>query len=123
MLQSLASQLCDFLPDYKKALVEKLSRNLGVEINNMEVKDLFEVLFEEPLATLDDPGLTFLIVIDGLDESEFQGRNELLDVIANYFQHLPLWIRFLVTTRPERNIAETLKNLHPCSWIQTLKRT
>ena len=113
MLQSLASQLCDFLPDYKKALVEKLSRNLGVEINNMEVKDLFDVLFGEPLTSLNDPGVTYLMVIDGLDESEFQGRNELLDVIANYFETLPLWIRFLVTTRPERNITENLKNLHP----------
>ena len=113
MLQSLASQLCDILPDYKKALVERLSRNLGVEISNMEVKDLFEVLFEEPLASLSDSSLAYLMVIDGLDESEFQGRNELLDVIANYFQGLPLWIRFLVTTRPEINIAENLKNLHP----------
>ena len=113
MLQSLASQLCDILPEYKKALVEKLSRNLGVEINNMEVKDLFEVLFEEPLASLNDSSLAYLMVIDGLDESEYQGRNELLDVIANYFEGLPLWIRFLVTTRPEINIAENLKNLHP----------
>ena len=113
ILQSLASQLCDILPDYKNALMEKLSRNLGVEISNMEVKDLFELLFEEPLTSLNDPGLTYLMVIDGLDESEFQGRNELLDVIANYFQGLPLWIRFLVTTRPEINIAETLKNLYP----------
>ena len=113
MLQSLASQLCDILPEYKKALVEKLSRNLGVEINSMEVKDLFEVLFEEPLTSLDDPGLTYLMIIDGLDESEFQGRNELLEVIANYFQGLPLWIRFLVTMRPEINIAENLKKLHP----------
>ena len=113
MLQSLASQLCDILPEYKKALVEKLSRNLGVEINNMEVKDLFEVLFEEPLASLTDSSLAYLMVIDGLDESEFQGRNELLEVIANYFQRLPSWIRFLVTTRPEINITENLKNLHP----------
>ena len=113
MLQSLASQLCDILPEYKKALVEKLSRNLGVEINNMEVKELFEVLFEEPLASLKDSSLAYLMVIDGLDESEFQGRNELLEVIANYFQRLPLWIRFLVTTRPEIRIAENLKNLEP----------
>ena len=113
MLQSLASQLCDILPEYKKALVEKLSRNLGVEINNMEVKDLFEVLFEEPLASLKDSSLAYLMVIDGLDESEFQGRNELLDVISNYFEGLPLWIRFLVTTRPEIRIAENLKNLLP----------
>ena len=113
MLQSLASQLCDILPEYKKALVEKLSRNLGVEINNMEVKDLFEVLFEEPLASLNDSSLAYLMVIDGLDESEFHGRSELLDVIANHFQGLPLWIRFLVTTRLEVNITESLKNLHP----------
>ena len=113
MLQFLASQLCDFLPDYKKTLVEKLSRNLGVEINNMEVRDLFEVLLEEPLTSLNDLGFTYLMVIDGLDESEFQGRIELLDVIANYFQGLPQWIRFLVTTRPEINIVKNLKNLHP----------
>ena len=113
MLQSLASQLCDILPDYKEVLVERLSWNLGVEINNMEVKGLFKVLFEEPLANLKNPGLTYLMVMDGLDESEFQGRNELVEVIANYFQNLPLWIRFLATTRPERNIAERLRHLHP----------
>ena len=113
MLQSLASHLAESLPDYKKALVEKLSRNLGVEINDMEVKDLFELLFEEPLTSLNGPGLTYLMVIDGLDESEYQGRNELLDLIANYFRKLPLWMRFLMTTRPEINIADKLKCLHP----------
>ena len=112
MLQSLACHLADSLPDYKKALAEKLSRNLGVEINDMEVKDLFELLFQEPLTSSNDPGLTYLIVIDGIDECEHQGRNELLDVISNYFRKLPLWIRFLVTTRPEVNIAEKLKCLH-----------
>ena len=113
MLQSLASHLADVLPDYKKVLLEKMSRNLGVEINDMEVMDLFELLFEEPLTSLNDPGLTYLMVIDGLDESEYQGRNELLDVISNYFQALPPWIRFLVTTRPEYNIVQNLKGLQP----------
>ena len=113
MLQSLACQLCDCLPDYKNALVKKLSRNLGEEINDLEVRDLFELLFEEPLQGLSDPGLTYLIVIDGLDESEYQGRNELLDLIANYFEKLPLWIRFLVTTRPQLNLTDGLKRLNP----------
>ena len=54
-----------------------------------------------------------LMVIDGLDESEYQGRNELLDVIANQFYRLPIWIRFLVTTRPTLNITEKLKHLKP----------
>ena len=113
MLQSLACHLCRALPEYKQALVGQLSRNLGKDLNNMGVEELFALLFKEPLSTLADPGRNMLMVIDGLDESEFQERNELLDVIANHFCKLPCWIRFLCTTRPERNIAETLKQLKP----------
>ncbi|XP_022785621.1 uncharacterized protein LOC111325967 [Stylophora pistillata] len=53
------------------------------------------------------------MIIDGLDESEYQGRNELLNVIANYFKTLPHWIRLVVTTRPEVNISEKLQELNP----------
>ena len=113
MLQSLARQLSYSLPEYKEALVKTLSGNLGVELNNMEVKDLFELLFDELLSKLQDPGRNILLVVDGLDESEYQGRNELLDVISNHFIKLPSWIRFLVTTRPEINIADSLKSFKP----------
>ena len=113
MLQSLACHLSYSLPEYKEALVEQLSRNLGLDINDMETEDLFELLFEEPLNSLSDPGFTSLVVIDALDESEYQGRNELLEVIAKYFNKLPIWIRFLVTTRPEINIWDSLKGLRP----------
>ena len=113
MLQSLACQLSESLPEYRKALVKKLSRNLGVEIGDMEVEELFEFLFEEPLSVLKDPGSIHLMVIDGLDESEYQGRNELLNVIADYFKTLPCWIRFVVTTRPEMNILEKIQDLNP----------
>ena len=113
MLQSLACQLSDSLPEYKKAIVKKLSRNVGVEIGDMEVEELFEFLFKEPLSDLKDPGSIHLMVIDGLDESEYQGRNELLNVIADYFKTLPFWIRFVVTTRPEMNISEKIQDLNP----------
>ena len=113
MLQSLACQLCDDLPEYKSELVKKLSRNLGVDINSLEVQELFEFLFEEPLRHVGDPGRNLLLVIDGLDESEYKGRNDLLDVVANHFCKLPVWFRFLVTTRPEVNIADRLKKFNP----------
>ena len=113
MLQSLACQLCDVLPEYKSELVKKLSRNLGVDMNSLEVLELFEFLFEEPLCSVGDPGRNLLLVIDGLDESEYKGRNDLLDVVANYFCKLPVWFRFLVTTRPEVNIADRLKKFNP----------
>ena len=113
MLQSLACQLSESLPEYRKALVKKLSRNVGVEIGDMEVEELFEFLFKEPLSDLKDPGSIHLMVIDGLDESEYQGRNELLNVTADYFKTLPCWIRFVVTTRPEMNILEKIQDLNP----------
>ena len=113
MIQSLACHLSHALPEYKQALVEQLSRNLGTDLNNMGVEELFALLFKEPLSAVGDPGRNMLMVIDGLDESEYQGRNELLDVIANQFCKLPIWIRFLVTTRPALNIAEKLKHLKP----------
>ena len=55
MLQSLAYQLSELLPQYKRELVTALSRNLGEDINNLEVGELFELLFEEPLIDVDDP--------------------------------------------------------------------
>ena len=113
MIQSLACHLSRALPEYKQALVEQLSRNLGTDLNNMGVEELFALLFKEPLSAVGDPGRNMLMVIDGLDESEYQGRNELLDVIANQFCKLPIWIRFLVTTRPALDIAEKLMHLKP----------
>ena len=113
MIQSLACHLSHALPEYKRALGEQLSRNLGTDLNNMGVEELFALLFKEPLSAVGDPGRNMLMVIDGLDESEYQGRSELLNVIANQFCKLPIWIRFLVTTRPALNIAERLKHLKP----------
>ena len=113
MIQSLACHLSNALPEYKRALVEQLSRNLGTDLNNMGVEELFALLFKEPLSAVGDPGRNMLMVIDGLDESEYKGRNELLDVIANQFCKLPIWIRFLVTTRPALNITDKLKHLKP----------
>ena len=113
MLQSLACHMSHVLPDYRQSLVEQLSRNLGMDVNNMSVEELFALLYKEPLNTVVDPGRNVPMVLDGLDESEYQGRNELLDAIVKQFSKLPTWIRFLVTTRPATNITEKLKMLNP----------
>ena len=111
MLQSLAYQLSSKLPEYKAALVKQLSSDRSKELKDMRVEDLFVWLFKEPLSAVADPGRNVLVIIDALDESELDGRNELLDVIANHFSKLPLWIRFLITARPEKNISDKLRNL------------
>ena len=113
MLQSLAFQLCHVLPMFKEALVEKLTGNIGKDINAMGVEELFALLLKEPLNTLTEPEGNLLMVIDGLDESEYQHRNELCDVIATHSFKLPRWIRFLVTSRPEETIKKALEPLRP----------
>lgn len=70
MLQFLVCQLFDFLLEYKVVFVDKLLRNVGNEINSMEVRDLFELLFEEFFCSLNDFDLIYFMVMDGLDESE-----------------------------------------------------
>ena len=113
MLQSLAFQLCHVLPMFKEALVEKLTGNIGKDIDAMDVEELFALLLKEPLNTLAEPEGNLLMVIDGLDESEYQHRNELCHVIATHFFKLPRWIRFLVTSRPEEAIKKALEPLRP----------
>lgn len=110
-LQSLAFQLSCNLRGYREALVKRISRNFSDQLSSLDVNDLFAVLFKEPLRHVTDPGRNVLIVIDGLDESEDQGKNELLDVIANHFCSLPLWIRLLVTTRPEKKILDKTRSV------------
>ena len=73
ILQSLACHLSCNLPEFKKALLEPLRRNLGADINDLEVGDLFELIFEEPLSRVAEPDFISLVVLDALDESEFQG--------------------------------------------------
>ena len=100
-----------------------MSRNLGKDLNNMGVEELFALLFKEPLSTVQDPGRNTLLVIDGLDESEYQERNELLHVIRNHFSMLPVWIRILITTRPERSITKAFDIYSQSSLNKSVRKT
>ena len=114
-LQSLAWQLCKVIPAYKEALIEKLSGNLGNPLNDMNIQGLFSILFKEPFSGIYDPGKRILIVLDAVDESEYKGRDELAGLISNRFNELPSYLRFLITTRPEKNLVFAFRRLNPLS--------
>jgi hypothetical protein len=48
-----------------------------------------------------------------VDESEYHGRHELANLISNHLHTLPSYIRFLITTRPEKNLIDKFKQLNP----------
>jgi WD40 repeat protein len=100
MLQSLASQMCENIAGFREKLLDQLRRPHQVR----SLKDAFRIYLQNPLDELDleEPSL---VVIDGLDESAADDKNEIVNLIADYFPDLPQCIKVLVTSRPELSIA------------------
>ena len=88
-LQSVAWQVSQVFPAYKKTLIDKLSGNLGQSLNDMNIQGLFSTLFKEPLSDVDGPGKPVLIVLDALDESVKSEKDELVHLISNHLHKLP----------------------------------
>jgi hypothetical protein len=105
MLQSLASQMCENVVGFKEKLLDQLQRPHHVQT----LKDAFGIYLQNPLDELEaeEPSL---IVIDGLDESTADDKNEIVNLIADYFPDLHDFIKILVTSRPEISVAK-LKGL------------
>ena len=103
MLQSLASQMCENIPGFKEKLLDQLKRPHEVS----SLKDAFGVYLQNPLDELEiDEREPLLIVIDGLDESAANDKNDIVNLIADYFPDLPDHINVLVTSRPEISLAK-----------------
>ena len=103
MLQSLASQMCENIVGFKEKLLDQLKRPHEVR----SLKDAFGIYLQNPLDELQiEEQEPFLIVIDGLDESTADDKNDIVNLIANYFPDLPECIKVLVTSRPEISLAK-----------------
>ncbi|XP_046857783.1 E3 ubiquitin-protein ligase DZIP3-like [Xenia sp. Carnegie-2017] len=77
LIESLASSMCDTISDFKSKLKEELQRNHSKE----SIADVFLVLLNNPLHSWEDHE-PMLLVIDALDESQVDGKSELLELIA-----------------------------------------
>ncbi|CAB3983691.1 E3 ubiquitin- ligase DZIP3 [Paramuricea clavata] len=113
LLQSLASQLCHVIPEYKQNLTNNLFGNKAQLLDDQNVEGVFSILFNEPFSNIPDPGKHFLIVIDALDECRQEEKQKLVDLITKHFHKFPRFIRFLITTRSETDIARNFQELNP----------
>ena len=94
MLQSLASQMCENVPGFKKELLDQLNRPHIVQ----SLSDAFQIYLQNPLDELEDEPR--LIVIDGLDESKTDNKSEMVKLMADHFPDLPKCVKVMVTSRP-----------------------
>ena len=108
LVQTLAHQLCFSIPQFK----DKIERYLNEEtIVQMNVFELFTDLVLEPLHSAAKVPKPKLIIIDGLDECDFEERDELFKLILREFVKLPEWMRVIMTTRPDQKILRKLTRI------------
>ena len=77
------------------------------KLGNLNVTALFDKILSTPLADMGVPAsfkTRQIILIDALDECDYNGRNDLLQCISEHFLELPSWLAFFLTTRPEVDI-------------------
>ncbi|XP_046857839.1 uncharacterized protein LOC124451259 [Xenia sp. Carnegie-2017] len=108
LIETLASSMCDTISNFKSKLNEELQRNNSKE----SITDEFFVLLNNPLHSLEDYE-PMLLVIDALDESQVDGKSELLELIVEEFDRLPKWIKIFITSRPELPVQKELKDMNP----------
>jgi len=79
----------------------------------MKAVDLFTYLILEPLHDLQEAQDQKIIIIDGIDECDFESRSELLQLIVREFIKLPEWLGVIITTRPDQKILQKLSRIKP----------
>lgn len=110
LIRTMAFRLATKHPDYRRLLLEQLGQ-IGGGLEELSDDALFEFLLSYPLNHLVDGGReTGIIIVDGLDEAEVDGKNPLADIFARCVERLPRWIRFVFTSRTEKNIVALFEN-------------
>lgn len=105
LIRTMAFRLATKIPDYRSLLIQQLSCE-DSSLDEMNDDALFDFLLSYPLNHLVDGNREIgMILVDGLDEAEKDGENPVAAVFAKCVERMPRWIRFVFTSRPERNVS------------------
>ncbi|MBO7571237.1 MAG: toll/interleukin-1 receptor domain-containing protein [Bacteroidales bacterium] len=105
LIRTIAFRLATKLPDYRSMLLMQIKENVNLE--DMNAETLFEFLLAYPLTHLIDGNRdACIIVVDGLDEAAYNSENFLAEVFSKCVDRLPHWIKFIFTSRPEKNVSK-----------------
>jgi len=109
VVTSIAYQLTTQLPDYEAKLAAMDLERLVID----DSRTMFDNLLVQPLSKLSQPNRPIVILIDALDEAtSSNGHNALSSFIAAEFPKTPLWLRLIITSRPERAVTAPMQGLN-----------
>lgn|GEM_PF-5988542 len=113
-IQSIVFQLSERIPEYRKILELKDAESLLVDAN---AASLFDVLLLQPIAAagLPESRDPITVILDGLDELSPTDALEIANTLASSLHSIPRWLRFLVTSRPDKRLLATLQGAYVLS--------
>ena len=114
LLGTVACQLCDCDSQYSNIVGGEGGVRMMLAIPKLGVQELFTKLLEEPLVKCNPCQQRKLVIIDALDETEYESREDFLDLMKERFPRLPKWLVFFITSRPEDTIQSRLERYNPC---------
>ena len=114
LLGTVACQLCDCNTQYKETVGGDSGVKMLLGNSNLGVRELFTKLLQEPLSECSPCSQRKLVIIDALDETEYDSRENFLDLIMHRLPMLPKWLVFFITSRPEELVQLRLKKYNPC---------
>ena len=116
MLLSLAYQLAMESPHYERRIKNLLIRyslsRKKLLSEKCSISMIFTEMFENLLAEIPVPkSENYCLIIDGIDEANDgeSGKNEIVNVIREYFLRLPPWLGVVITTRPKLALLKRLR--------------
>ena len=114
LLGTVACQLCDCNSQYNNIVGGEGGVRMILTNSKLGVLELFTKLLQEPLGKCTPCHQRKLVIIDALDETEYESREDFLDLLMHRFPLLPNWLVFFITSRPEDTVQIRLTKYHPC---------
>ena len=108
---TLAYGLSEHIPEYRSKLLNMADID---EIYNKNPNRMFELLLVEMLNNI-PVEKNYAIIIDALDEATYKCNetlhNDLCDILLDYHDNIPSWLKIVVTSRNEGNIRLMLNTI------------
>ena len=114
LVGTIARQLCDCNSEISTLVGGEDGVKMMLADSKLGVKELFTKLLEEPLGKCAPCQQRKLVIIDALDETEYESREDFLYVIKKALPRLPQWLLFFITSRPEDSVQSRLDKYKPC---------
>ena len=114
LLGTISRQLCDCNSDLRTLVGGEEGVKMMLADSKLGVNELFTKLLEEPLGKCAPCQQRKLVIIDALDETEYESREDFLYVIKKALPRLPQWVLFFITSRPEDSVQGRLEKYKPC---------